>query len=117
MMLIKHLIYFSLSNSGALKAVIIGNMVYLISQLFDVLIYSKIKSYSSNIKWLCLRNIGSTLISQILDTTLITYGFGFTRVLPLDYAVEIIISTLVIKIYRCFDKRASVLHFSIYKAL
>lgn len=82
---------------GALKAVIIGNMVYLISQLFDVLIYSKIKSYSSDIKWLWLRNTGSTLISQILDTTLITYGFGFAGVLPLDYAFEIIISTLVIK--------------------
>ncbi|MFV9924522.1 MAG: queuosine precursor transporter [Francisella endosymbiont of Hyalomma scupense] len=89
-------LFFSI-NGGALKAVIIGNMVYLISQLFDVLIYSKIKSYSSDIKWLCLRNTGSTLISQILDTTLITYGFGFARVLPLDYAVEIIISTLVIK--------------------
>ncbi|MDE4963843.1 VUT family protein, partial [Francisella tularensis subsp. holarctica] len=33
----------------------------------------------------------------ILDTTLITYGFGFAGFLPLDYAFEIIISTLVIK--------------------
>ncbi|MBK2078020.1 queuosine precursor transporter [Francisella tularensis] len=89
-------LFFSI-DGGALKAVIIGNMVYLISQLFDVLIYSKIKSYSSDIKWLWLRNTGSTLISQILDTTLITYGFGFAGVLPLDYAFEIIISTLVIK--------------------
>ncbi|MDE4984318.1 VUT family protein, partial [Francisella tularensis] len=36
-------------DGGALKAVIIGNMLYLISQLFDVLINSKIKSYSSDI--------------------------------------------------------------------
>ncbi|MDE5028263.1 VUT family protein, partial [Francisella tularensis subsp. holarctica] len=82
-------------DAGALKAVIIGNMVSLISQHFDVIIYSKIKSYSSDIKCLWLRNTGSTLISQILDTTLISYGFGFAGVLPLYYAFEIIISTLV----------------------
>ncbi|ALB01855.1 hypothetical protein ACH24_04140 [Francisella persica ATCC VR-331] len=89
-------LFFSI-NGIALKAVTISNIVYLISQLFDVLIYSKIKSYSSDIKWLWFRNTGSTLISQILDTTFITYGFGFAGILPLDYAVEIVISTLVIK--------------------
>ncbi|ASG67869.1 hypothetical protein fh0823_07830 [Francisella halioticida] len=89
-------LFFSI-NGGALKAVIISNCVYLISQLFDVLIYSKIKSYSSDIKWLWLRNTGSTLISQILDTTLITYGFALAGILPIKNAFEIIISTLIIK--------------------
>lgn len=89
-------LFFSI-NGGALKAVIIGNLVYLVSQLFDVLIYSKIKSFNSDMKWLWLRNTGSTLISQILDTTLITYGFAFAGILPMDYVFEIIISTLVIK--------------------
>ncbi|MBK2029014.1 queuosine precursor transporter [Francisella noatunensis] len=89
-------LFFSI-NGGALKAVIIGNLVYLVSQLFDVLIYSKIKSFSSDIKWLWLRNTGSTLISQILDTTLITYGFAFARIIPTEYVFEVIISTLVIK--------------------
>ncbi|WP_150465936.1 queuosine precursor transporter [Francisella sp. SYW-2] len=84
-------------NGGALKAVIIGNLVYLVSQLFDVLIYSKIKNFSSDIKWLWLRNTGSTLISQILDTTLITYGFAFAGIIPMEYVFEVIISTLVIK--------------------
>lgn len=89
-------LFFSI-NGGALKAVIIGNLVYLVSQLFDVLIYSKIKSFSSDIKWLWLRNTGSTLISQILDTTLITYGFAFAGIIPTEYIFEVIISTLVIK--------------------
>ncbi|GAB4222560.1 MAG: queuosine precursor transporter [Francisella sp.] len=89
-------LFFSI-NGGALKAIIIGNMTYLISQLFDVFIYSKIKSYLSSIRWLWLRNTGSTLISQIIDTTLITYGFGFAGILPLDYAFEITISTLIVK--------------------
>ncbi len=30
-------------NGGAIKAMIIGNLIYLISQSFDVLIYSKLK--------------------------------------------------------------------------
>ncbi|QIW10468.1 queuosine precursor transporter [Francisella sp. LA112445] len=89
-------LFFSI-NGGALKAVIIGNCVYLISQLFDVLIYSKLRSFSSDMKWLWFRNTGSTLISQILDTTLITYGFAFAGILPIENAFEIIISTLVIK--------------------
>jgi uncharacterized integral membrane protein (TIGR00697 family) len=89
-------LFFSI-NGGALKAVIISNLVYLISQLFDVLIYSKLKSYSSNIKWLWFRNTGSTLISQILDTSLITYGFALAGIIPTEYTFEIIISTLVIK--------------------
>ncbi|AIT08995.1 hypothetical protein LO80_02710 [Candidatus Francisella endociliophora] len=89
-------LFFSIGG-GALKAVIIGNLVYLISQLFDVLIYSKLKSYSSDIKWLWLRNTGSTLISQILDTTLITCGFALAGIIPKEYTIEIIISTLVIK--------------------
>ncbi|MEY8766359.1 MULTISPECIES: queuosine precursor transporter [Francisella] len=89
-------LFFSI-NGGALKAVIIGNLVYLVSQLFDVLIYSKIKNFSSDIKWLWLRNTGSTLISQILDTTLITYGFAFTGIIPMEYVFEVIVSTLVIK--------------------
>lgn len=89
-------LFFSI-NGGALKAVIIGNLVYLVSQLFDVLIYSKIKSFSSDIKWLWLRNTGSTLISQILDTTLITYGFAIAGIIPTEYVFEVIISTLVIK--------------------
>ncbi|QIV95865.1 hypothetical protein EDC55_10550 [Allofrancisella inopinata] len=89
-------IFFSLSG-GALKAVIIGNLVYLISQLFDVLIYAKLKSYSNDLKWLWFRNTGSTLISQIIDTILITYGFALAGIIPMQYALEVVASTLLIK--------------------
>lgn len=88
--------FFSI-NGGALKAIIIGNCVYLISQLFDVLIYSKFKSINSDMKWLWLRNSASTFISQIVDTTLITYLFAIFGIVPLEYAFQIVISTLVIK--------------------
>lgn len=89
-------LFFSVSG-GAIKAVIIGNFVYLISQLFDVIIYSKIRNLCSGIKWLWLRNTGSTLTSQILDSVLITYGFAFAGVIPMDYVFEMIISTIIIK--------------------
>ncbi|AJC48824.1 queuosine precursor transporter [Allofrancisella guangzhouensis] len=88
--------FFSLSG-GALKAVIIGNLVYLISQLFDVLIYAKLKSYSNGIKWLWFRNTTSTLVSQIIDTVLITYSFAFAGIIPMQYALEVVFSTLLIK--------------------
>lgn len=89
-------LFFSL-NGGAIKAIIIGNLVYLISQSFDVLIYSKLKSYSTNFKWLWLRNSGSTAVSQIVDSFLITYGFVFAGIIPSEYAFEMVFSTLVIK--------------------
>lgn len=89
-------LFFSL-NGGAIKAIIIGNLVYLISQSFDVLIYSKLKSYSTNFKWLWLRNSGSTAISQIIDSFLITYGFVFGGIIPNQYAFEMVFSTLSIK--------------------
>ena len=89
-------LFFSI-NGGTLKAIIIGNAVYLVSQLFDVFIYSKLKSYNSELKWLWLRNSGSTAISQIIDTTLITYGFAFAGIIPMEYALEMVFTTLLIK--------------------
>lgn len=89
-------LFFSI-NGGALKAIIIGNLVYLISQLFDVFIYARFKSYNSDLKWLWLRNSGSTAISQLIDTTLITYGFAFAGIIPMEYALEMVFTTLLIK--------------------
>lgn len=89
-------LFFSL-NGGAIKAIIIGNLVYLISQSFDVLIYSKLKSYNSDFKWLWFRNSGSTALSQIVDSFLITYGFVLAGIIPNEYALEMVFSTLIIK--------------------
>ena len=84
-------------NGGAIKALLIGNFVYLISQLLDVLIYSKIKNQFTGFRWLWLRNTGSTLLSQIFDTIMITYGLAFAGIIPWKYTLEIAISTLLIK--------------------
>lgn len=89
-------LFFSI-NGSTLKAILIGNMVFLVSQLFDVFIYSKLKSYNSELKWLWLRNSGSTAISQIIDTTLITYGFAYAGIIPMEYALEMVFTTLLIK--------------------
>ena len=89
-------IFFSL-NGGAIKALLIGNFVYLISQLLDVLIYSKIKNRFIGLRWLWLRNTGSTLLSQIIDTAMITYGLALVGIIPWEYAFEVAISTLIIK--------------------
>lgn len=89
-------LFFSL-NGGAIKAILIGNIVYLISQSFDVLIYSKLRNFSSEFKWVWLRNSGSTAISQIVDSFLITYGFVFAGIIPSEYAFEMVFSTLAIK--------------------
>lgn len=89
-------IFFSL-NGGAIKALLIGNFVYLTSQLLDVLIYAKIKNKLFGFKWLWLRNTGSTLLSQIVDTAMITYGLAFVGVIPWEYTLEIAFSTLLIK--------------------
>jgi queuosine precursor transporter len=84
-------------NGGALKAVLIGNLVYFISQSLDVFVYSKIKSWSSTRKTLWIRNNGSTLISQLVDTLLCTIGFGLAGIFPMEIAGSIIITTLIVK--------------------
>ena len=89
-------VFFSL-NGGAIKALLIGNFVYLISQLLDVFIYARIKNKFAGFKWLWLRNTGSILLSQIVDTTMITYGLAFAGIIPWEYTLEIAISTLLIK--------------------
>jgi len=48
---------------------VLGSLfAYLVSQTFDVWAFHKIKEYTGE-KWLWLRNNGSTMCSQIVDTT------------------------------------------------
>ncbi|MRG88302.1 queuosine precursor transporter [Salinibacillus xinjiangensis] len=68
---------------------------YLISQYFDVWIFSKLKSKFPDDKYLWLRNNGSTMISQLLDSAVFcTIAFSG---MPLNIWLEIFISTYVIK--------------------
>lgn len=84
-------------NGGTFKAVLVGNLVYFISQSLDVFIYAKIKAWDSSNKTLWIRNNGSTFVSQLVDTILVTIGFALVGIFPMEIAGSIIITTLVVK--------------------
>ncbi|UJF17845.1 queuosine precursor transporter [Vibrio sp. SS-MA-C1-2] len=86
------------ANSGMVKAVLIGNLVYLCSQSLDVTIYHMIKKLFPSRRLLYIRNNLSTLLSQFFDTVLVTVLFGLAGVIPEDYIVSVIISTYLVKI-------------------
>lgn len=83
-------------------------LAYLVSQYADVTLYALIKKLTGE-KWLWLRSNGSTLISQALDTTIVTsltflWGFGYewAAVLPLiiaSYLYKAVFSVSMTPIY------------------
>lgn len=75
-------------------------LVYAVSQQFDVWAYHKwweftSKKFSDGRKFLWLRNNGSTLVSQLLNTVLYTFG-AFLGMYSFDVLVNICISSYVI---------------------
>ncbi len=89
-------LFFSI-NGGALKAVLVGNLVYLVSQSLDVYVYSRLKNWNNSRKTLWIRNNGSTLISQLVDSILVTLGFALVGIFPMSIAFTVIITTLIVK--------------------
>ena len=80
-------------------------IVYAISQLFDVWLYHKWwkfteKKFGDKRRFLWLRNNGSTLISQILNTALFT-AFAFWGTYDFGTLVSIFLSSYVIYIFTC----------------
>lgn len=78
-------------------------IVYAISQLFDVWLYHKWwkfteKKFGDRRRFLWLRNNGSTLISQILNTALFT-AFAFWGTYDFGTLVSIFLSSYVIYIF------------------
>ena len=69
-------------------------VTYAISQQFDIWIYHMIWKKTNN-KYLWIRNNGSTLISQLLDTTLFTFlAFGGVT----ENLISLIIGTYILKV-------------------
>ncbi|SET31825.1 hypothetical protein SAMN05421676_10421 [Salinibacillus kushneri] len=68
---------------------------YMVSQYFDVWIFSKIKNKFPADKYFWLRNNGSTMVSQLLDS-LVFCGIAFYG-MPWSVWIEIFISTYFIK--------------------
>lgn len=78
--------------SNTPRLMIVGIVVYVVVQLFDVWAYHKWWEFTSQKfgdrkKFLWLRNNGSTLISQLLNTILFTWGAFFGT-----YNIETLIS-------------------------
>ncbi len=83
--------------------ILIGSLLaYVVAQNLDVWLYDKIHQWTGD-KWLFLRNNGSTLISQFVDT-IIFHAVGITTfsflpgIIPLEIFWEVTIATYVIKL-------------------
>lgn len=89
--------------SNTPRMIIASLVVYAISQLFDVWLYHKWwafteKKFGDKRRFLWLRNNGSTLISQILNTALFTL-FAFWGTYDAKTLVSIFLSSYVIYIF------------------
>lgn len=78
-------------------------LVYAISQRFDVWAYHKwwevtSKKFNDSRKYLWLRNNGSTLISQLLNTVLYTFG-AFLGMYDMATLISICVSSYIIFIF------------------
>ena len=73
-------------------------VAYLASQFLDVYLFQKIKTKLPQTSFLWLRNNGSTLVSQLVDTSIfVTIAFLF-GVFPQEIVRDIYITTYVIKV-------------------
>lgn len=85
---------------GLLPRIALGSLIaYIISQLFDVYFFQKIKEKFDGDRFLWLRNNGSTLVSQAIDTLIfVTIAFLGHPDYPLPIWVDILITTYIIKV-------------------
>lgn len=81
-----------------LPRITLGSLLaYLISQSLDVKLFDLIKHRYDKDNQLWIRNNGSTLISQIVDTLVFTL-IAFLGVYPIEVVIEILIFSYVIKV-------------------
>lgn len=83
--------------SNTPRLMLVSLVVYVIAQKFDVWIYHSIwaityKMCGDKDKYLWLRNNGSTLISQLLNTVLYSFG-AFWGLYPIETLISIAISS------------------------
>ncbi|APJ11426.1 queuosine precursor transporter [Bacillus safensis] len=82
---------------GFMPRVALGSLAaYIISQMLDVYVYSFIRRIFPSDGALWVRNAGSTMISQLLDTLIFT-TIAFLGTYPFHVWIEIFITTYVIK--------------------
>jgi len=87
--------------------ILVGSLfAYAIAQTLDVYLYEKIKGWThGKIKWLFLRNNGSTLISQFIDSIIFTavgltaFSFlPFDGIIPAEIFWQVTFATYIIKV-------------------
>jgi len=78
--------------------IVIGSLcAFLISQLLDITLFERIKQKMPETKFLWIRNNGSTLISQLLDSIVFVL-IAFYGVFELNILLSILISTYILKL-------------------
>ncbi len=82
---------------GVVPRVVAGSAIaYIVSQIHDVWSFHAIKAKAPSTKMLWLRNNGSTLVSQLLDTLIFT-TIAFYGLFPFKVFVEIVVTTYLLK--------------------
>ncbi|MYL48519.1 queuosine precursor transporter [Halobacillus litoralis] len=82
---------------GLVPRIALGSMLaYIVSQYFDVWLYAKLKKLFPSDRALWIRNNGSTMISQLLDTSIFCF-IAFFGLYPFEIWLEIFITTYIIK--------------------
>ncbi len=82
---------------GLVPQIAFASMIaYLASQHIDVLIFSALRKIFPKDSQFWIRNNGSTLLSQLLDTLIFT-SIAFYGLFPFDVWIQIFISTYILK--------------------
>ena len=84
---------------GASTGIVAGSLLaYLVSQNWDVVVFHRIREYTGGER-LWLRNLGSTLTSQFIDTVIfITVAFVVFQGLPPGEAAGLIVGQYLVKL-------------------
>lgn len=82
---------------GLVPQIAIASLIaYLLAQHIDVIVFSALRRLFPKDSQFWIRNNGSTLLSQLLDTLIFT-SIAFYGVFPFDVWIQIFISTYVLK--------------------
>ncbi|WP_342541673.1 queuosine precursor transporter [Paenisporosarcina sp. FSL H8-0542] len=82
---------------GLIPRIALGSMIaYLVSQYTDVLIFNFIRKLFPSDGAFWIRNNGSTMLSQLLDTLIFT-SIAFLGVYPTEVWLSVFVSTYVLK--------------------
>lgn len=82
---------------GIVPSIAIGSLIaYIVSQYFDVWLYARLKRVFTSDRTLWIRNNGSTMVSQLLDSAIFC-AIAFYGLYPFDVWLEIFLTTYFIK--------------------